>query len=62
MVNHEGKANRRFPRAVQVRIRCPRSGFKERGSLVRRQILTFQQLGPFILPKIRDKVFNGRLL
>jgi hypothetical protein len=23
MVNHEGKANRRFPRRVQVRIRAP---------------------------------------
>ena len=24
MVNHEGKANRRFPRGVQVRITLPR--------------------------------------
>ena len=37
MVNHEGKANRRFQRGVQVRIRCPGSEFKERRSLVRRQ-------------------------
>jgi hypothetical protein len=36
MVNHEGKANRRFQRAVQVRIRCPGSAFKERRFLVRR--------------------------
>ena len=28
MVNHEGKANRRFQRGVQVRIRCPRNAFK----------------------------------
>jgi len=37
MVNHEGKANRRFQRAVQVRIRCPGSVFKERRSLVCRR-------------------------
>ena len=42
MVNHEGKANRRFQRARASAIRCPGSAFKERRSLVRRQILTFQ--------------------
>jgi hypothetical protein len=29
MVNHEGKANRRFHRRAQVRIRYPRNAFKE---------------------------------
>ena len=61
MVNHEGKANRRFPRGVQVRIRCLRSGFNERRSLVRRQTYLSGN-GPFVLAKIRDKIFNGRLL
>ena len=63
MVNHEAKANRRFQRAVQVRIRCPGIGFKERRFLVRRrQTYLSSNLGRFISGKIRDKTFNGRLL
>ena len=62
MVNHEGKANRRFQRGVQVRIRCPRSAFEKRRSLVRRQFYLSSNLGAFIPAKIRDKIFNGGLL
>jgi hypothetical protein len=62
MVNHEGKVNRRFPRAVQVRIRCPGRAFKGTAVSSPPPDLPFQQLGPFILAKIRDKTFIGRLL
>jgi len=62
MVNHEGKVNRRFQRGVQVRIRS--SGKRIQGTAVSSPPpnLAFRRLGPFILAKIRDKIFNGRLL
>ena len=62
MVNHEGKANRRFQRARASANPLP--GKRIQGTAVSSPPpnLTFQQLGPFILAKIRDKIFNGGLL
>jgi hypothetical protein len=56
MVNHEGKANRRFQPTVQVRKGCLRSAFKERRSLARRQTYLSSDC------KIRDKTFVGALV
>jgi hypothetical protein len=62
MMNHEGKANRRFQGAAQVRIQCPRSAFEKRRCLVRRQFYLSSNLRAPIRAKIRDKTFNGGLL
>jgi hypothetical protein len=62
MVNHEGKANRRFPRRVQVRIRGPGKRIQRNGGLVRPQVYLSSNYGTFVLAKIRDKIFNGRLV
>ena len=59
MVNHEGKANRRFQRAVQVRIRCPGSAFKERRFLVRRQTYLSSNWGALSRPKSVTKHLMG---
>ena len=58
MVNHEGKANRRFQRRVQVRIRCGTEARATNGAV--------SGLPPILTSAvpatIRNKIFLGALL
>jgi hypothetical protein len=62
MMNHEGKANRRFQRDVQVRIGCPSEGGSRNGGLSSAANFDFRLIRGFSLAKIRDKTFAGALM